>query len=37
VTTWLGQQVCDWLAEQGAIADTPEQLRAKVDRASERA
>ena len=31
------QQVYDWLAEQGATADSPEQLRAKVDRASERA
>ncbi len=31
------QQVYDWLAEQGAIADSPEQLRAKVERASERA
>ena len=29
------QQVYDWLAEQGATPDTPEQLRAKVDRASE--
>ena len=31
------QQVYDWLAEQGATPDTPEQLRAKVDHASERA
>ena len=31
------QQVYDWLAEQGATPDTPEQLRAKVDRAAERA
>ena len=31
------EQVYEWLAEQGATADSPEQLRAKVDRASERA
>jgi cyanophycin synthetase len=31
------QQVYDWLAEQGATPDTPEQLRTKVDRAAERA
>jgi cyanophycin synthetase len=30
------QQVYAWLAEQGATPDTPEQLRAKVDHASER-
>jgi cyanophycin synthetase len=31
------QEVYNWLGEQGATADTPEQLRAKVERASERA
>jgi cyanophycin synthetase len=31
------QQVYDWLAEQGATPDTAEQLRAKVDHASEQA
>ena len=30
------QEVYDWLAEQGATADSPEQLRAKVDRATGR-
>jgi cyanophycin synthetase len=30
------QQVYDWLAEQGATADSPEQLRVKVDHASGR-
>jgi cyanophycin synthetase len=30
------QQVYDWLAERGATADTPEQLRAKVDGAAGR-
>ncbi len=31
------RQVYDWLASQGATADTPEQLRAKVQRAAGRA
>ncbi len=31
------EQVYDWLAEQGGTADSPEQLRAKVERAAERA
>ena len=31
------QQVYDWLAAQGATADTPEQLRAKVQHAAGRA
>ena len=31
------EQVYDWLAGQGATPDSPEQLRAKVERASERA
>ena len=31
------QEVYDWLGEQGATADSPERLRAKVERASERA
>jgi cyanophycin synthetase len=31
------QQVYDWLASQGATADTPEQLRSKVQRAADRA
>ena len=30
------QQVYDWLASQGATADTPEQLREKVRRAAGR-
>ena len=28
------QQVYDWLTTQGATADTPEQLRSKVQRAA---
>ena len=31
------QEVYDWLGEQDATADSPERLRAKVERASERA
>ena len=31
------QEVYDWLREQGATADTPDQLRSKVHRAAGRA
>lgn len=30
------QQVCDWLAAQGATPDSPDQLRSKVERAAGR-